>query len=216
MHYTNYGRNHYQSNMNVIYGVIGLNCGIFGYAWLLKEQAKDGFANGYINYTRNFTLSIRNFFADKNYKTLLTSTFAHADIVHLGCNMVSFYYLAKMLAWTPGFTPARLATVIIGSGLSGSLGWLYVQKMNNRNPNHQAVGFSGAVMGVGAVASVLYPGQRMLLYGIVPVPLWALTLGYAFYDGYYLHSENTGIAHAGHMGGLAFGVLYSILRGLKM
>jgi membrane associated rhomboid family serine protease len=37
-------------------------------------------------------------------------------------------------------------------------------------------------------------------------------LGYAAYDGYYLNSENSRIGHAGHLGGLAFGIGYYLLR----
>jgi membrane associated rhomboid family serine protease len=42
--------------------------------------------------------------------------------------------------------------------------------------------------------------------------------GYAIYDGYYLSSQTTSVAHAGHLGGTVFGILYYLakLRGLRL
>jgi membrane associated rhomboid family serine protease len=50
------------------------------------------------------------------------------------------------------------------------------------------------------------------IYGIIPLPLWATVAGYAVYDGYYLNDNNSRIGHAGHLGGLAFGIAYYLLR----
>ena len=56
------------------------------------------------------------------------------------------------------------------------------------------------------------------IYGIIPVPLWALMTGYAIYDGYYLSDSRSKIGHGGHLGGIAFGVVYYFakLRGLRL
>lgn len=76
----------------------------------------------------------------------------------------------------------------------------------------RGLGFSGALMGITSVAACLNPSARVALYGIVPVPLWGLVAGYAFFDGYYVNDANSRVAHAGHLGGLAFGVAYYLLR----
>lgn len=67
-------------------------------------------------------------------------------------------------------------------------------------------------MGVSTVATCFYPNVRMLLMGVVPMPLWALTAGYIIYDGYFLNDAGATIGHAGHLGGAAFGALYYLLR----
>ena len=72
----------------------------------------------------------------------------------------------------------------------------------------RGLGFSGAVMGVGSLAACLFPHQKLLLYGVVPVPFWLLIGGYFVYDGYFLGSQNTGVAHGGHLGGLVTGLLF--------
>lgn len=67
------------------------------------------------------------------------------------------------------------------------------------------------VMGLGTAAALLKPSATMLLFGVVPVPLWLLMGGYFFYDAYYLNRMDR-VGHAGHLGGLGFGVLYYMLR----
>jgi membrane associated rhomboid family serine protease len=82
----------------------------------------------------------------------------------------------------------------------------------------RGLGFSGALMGITSVAACLAPRAQVQLYGIIPMPLWGIVLGYAAYDGYYLNNANSRIGHAGHLGGLAFGIGYYLLRlrGLRM
>ena len=64
------------------------------------------------------------------------------------------------------------------------------------------------------VLVIFYPFEQFLLFWFIPVPLWALLSIYVVYD---LHpvllalagdQMFTGVAHASHLGGLAFGFLY--------
>jgi hypothetical protein len=69
-------------------------------------------------------------------------------------------------------------------------------------------------MGVMMLYTIFYPFETFLFCWFIPVPLWVLLGIYVLYD---LHpvlltlsgdQVFTGIAHAGHLGGLAFGLLY--------
>jgi membrane associated rhomboid family serine protease len=144
----------------------------------------------------------------------VTSVFAQAGVMHLAGNLLTVYYMGELVARTPGVTPIRLLVLVIGSGLAGSAFWLYQQNSKEGRQKYlsRALGFSGAVSGVGAVAAIMYPKVTAMIYGIVPMPLWALVGGYLLYDGYFLNSENTRIAHSGHLGGVAFGAVYYLLR----
>ena len=73
-------------------------------------------------------------------------------------------------------------------------------------------------MGAVTVVACFLPKQTVGIFGVIPVPLWLCVLGYGAYDGYYLDSQNTRTAHAGHLGGLAFGLAYYFLklRGLRL
>jgi hypothetical protein len=77
-----------------------------------------------------------------------------------------------------------------------------------------AIGASGAVMGVMMVYTIFYPFETFLLFWVLPVPLWALLALYVLYDVHpvllQLAGDQvfTGVANAGHLGGLAFGFVY--------
>jgi hypothetical protein len=77
-----------------------------------------------------------------------------------------------------------------------------------------AIGASGAVMGVIMLYACYYPRQTIRIMFIIPVEIRWLVLFYVIYD---LHPVllalagdrmYTGIAHAAHLGGLAFGFAY--------
>ena len=86
-----------------------------------------------------------------------------------------------------------LASVQIGQGGRGGL----------------LVGASGAVMATLAYFIWHNPHQELLLWGILPIPAWALGLLYFFSDvnGAYHGSGN--IAHFAHIGGALFGLAYA-------
>jgi membrane associated rhomboid family serine protease len=198
---------------------MGINISVFGYAMYLKAQMTQGFQQPFINFIRNMTLNLSDFRAG-TYLPIITSIFTHVDIIHLISNMFTVYFLGSFLASAPMITPMRYLTIALGSGITGSLGFLYHrgQKAQGGVDHTRGLGFSGVVMGISSVAACLAPSTRVLIWGIVPMPLWGLVTGYALYDGYYLDSKESRIGHAGHLGGLAFGIVYYFarLRGLRM
>ncbi|KAI5272229.1 hypothetical protein E4T47_04406 [Aureobasidium subglaciale] len=135
--------------------------------------------------------------------TVLTSAFAHIDPVHFAFNMLSLYNFCR------------------GSAVMGGFGFLYHRKRKisesspsdwqnkTRNYNSSALGASGAVMGIGALTACMVPNAPMQLM-LIPItfPLWVFVAGYGLVDSYFLDSPNSGIAHAGHLGGLVFGTAY--------
>lgn len=198
---------------------MGLNIAVFGYSMYAQGQARQGYYGNFEKYYKNMTMSLRDV---KNgfWWQPVTSMFAHANLMHIGFNLLTFWSLGGMLCSLP-VTPGQFAFLVLGSGLSGSLFWLAQKQMQAQagyNTPQRALGFSGALMGTTAVLASFLPKNRVALFGVVPVPLWLCVLGYGLYDGYYLDRQNTGIAHAGHLGGLGFGLAYYFLklRGLRL
>jgi len=200
---------------------MGVNVAIFGYGQYLFTAAQQGHVKGWINFNRNMTLNLEDF-KNGRWWPLLTSCFTHTNLMHLGSNMLSVYFLGGMLAASPAITPVHFLTIAVGSGLAGSALYLanrYRQvKERGTRDYTRGLGFSGAFMGISSVAACLMPRMKVAIWGIVPIPLWGLVVAYAAYDGYYLSSTDTRVAHAGHLGGLAFGIVYYLarLRGLKV
>ncbi|KAH7345986.1 hypothetical protein BKA66DRAFT_433641 [Pyrenochaeta sp. MPI-SDFR-AT-0127] len=211
-----------QANKAVLYTLMGANVAVFGYAMYLKAQAAQGFPQPFIKFMQNMTLNLSDF-RNGRWWTLLTANFTHVDIGHIFSNMFTLFFLGRFLAHAPQITPGRYLVIAVGSAVSGAAGYLCQQywkfQANPRMSDHnRGLGFSGAVMGISSVAACMAPTSKVLIYGIVPLPLWAMVAGYAVYDGYYLNSADTRVGHAGHLGGLAFGMVYYLarLRGFRV
>ena len=199
--------------MFLLKGLVGVNVAVFGYSIYATELAKQGYMDNFRKYYQNMTMSLRDV---KNgyYWQTITCMFAHSGIMHIAFNMITFWSLGGALAALP-VTPGQFMLIVFGSGLAGSLFWLGQENMKEQAgavSRQRAMGFSGALIGAVTVVACFMPKNQVQLFGVVPVPLWLLTVGYAVYDGYYLNSENTRTAHAGHLGGLAFGVAYYFLK----
>ncbi len=135
--------------------------------------------------------------------------------MHLAFNLFTFWSLGGALCRLP-VTPGQFTLIVLGSGLAGSLFWLVQKEMQEQAegfPTRQrALGFSGALMGTVSVVACFMPRNQVALFGVIPIPLWLCVVGYGVYDGYYVNSENTRVAHAGHLVGLAFGLAYYFLK----
>ncbi|KIV99858.1 uncharacterized protein PV09_08526 [Verruconis gallopava] len=158
---------------------------------------------------KNFLLATRNV-REGRWWVLITSAFSHISFWHLFVNMFTFQQLSQVLVYTPGLTASRhLAPLIFGSALAGSAAFLSHESASSRS-QRVGLGFSGVVSGVVTSAACLMPHQQMLLFGVVPLPLWALAIGYIAYDTYAMDGD-TSVAHDAHVGGAIFGGAFYML-----
>jgi hypothetical protein len=77
------------------------------------------------------------------------------------------------------------------------------------SPSAAVVGASAAVYAVLLAFALYWPHERILIWGILPVPAWALAtmlVAGSLYAG--VSGSNSGTAHFAHLGGLAFGFAY--------
>jgi len=204
----------YKSASNVLYALIGLNSAIF-IAWNVAAGVLPGLEPRQrirlLNFmSRNFVCSKANVDQGR-WWTVVTSTFSHQSLMHIIGNMFSLHAFGSVVA-AVGIGPLNTIIITLGAGLAGSLGYLYHE--SSKSPWERsagAMGASGSVMGMGAAAACLAPKVTMLLFGVVPVPLWALMIGYGVIDNYYLDRQ-TKVAHSGHIGGMIFGGMYYFAR----
>ena len=77
----------------------------------------------------------------------------------------------------------------------------------------RCLGASGGVCGVIILYAWLFPQKTLLLYGIIPLPMWAIGVLIVVMDatGAAGHSGEGGIAYSVHLGGAACGTLYYFL-----
>jgi membrane associated rhomboid family serine protease len=137
--------------------------------------------------------------AEGEWWRLLTATFLHYGLIHLGMNMLVLWFIGPALE--EYFGHWRYLLVYIVSGLAGSAGALVW------SPNALTVGASGAIWGIMGAALVL-EARRIWVFGGQAMGLVVFNLLITFLI--------PGISIGGHIGGLIGGGLcalaYSSIR----
>ena len=129
--------------------------------------------------------------ADGEWYRLITSTFLHAGLIHLGFNMFVLWYVGSPVEQAIG--RGRFLALYIVSGLAGSAGAVIV------SPDAVTVGASGAIFGVLGAALVL-ERQRNYVLGGQALGLIVVNLVITFVFP-------STISIGGHVGGLIGGAL---------
>jgi membrane associated rhomboid family serine protease len=159
---------------------------------------------------QNFLLSVQNL-KEGRFWTLVTSAFSHISPGHLFFNMLAFHQLGQVLVYTTGLKAVRhFGILILGSALAGSTAFLSHEGAMGPHVQRVGLGFSAVVSGVVTAAACLMPHQRVLMFGVIPLPLWALGIGYVVYDTYSMEGDST-VAHDAHIGGAIFGGIWYML-----
>jgi len=153
--------------------------------------------------------------------TFLTSMFLHADIIHLGGNMLFLYVFGDNVEDTFGHVRYLLFYLIAGIAASS----LHIAAaLSLGESGIPAIGASGAIAGVLGAYFVLYPRSRILtlvfLFWITIVAIPAVIfLGLWFvYQFLYgtLAGAGGGVAYWAHIGGFIAGVVFGVAwRGRK-
>ena len=122
---------------------------------------------------------------------VITAGFLHANLIHLGFNMLLLYQLGAILE--PAMGRLRFTAVYFTSLLTGSFGVLLL------SPNSPTVGASGAVFGL---MGAMFVAQRAR--GIDP---FASGIGGIIIINLVLTFSMRGISIGGHVGGLIGGLV---------
>jgi len=154
--------------------------------------------------------------------TLFTSMFLHADLLHLGGNMLFLYIFGDNVEDT--FGHGRYLVFYFLSGIVADVAFLWTQLFFGDVGmwSIPSIGASGAIAGVLGAYLILYPKARILtlvltwwIY-IVPIPA-VFFLGFWFvyqllYGMLTLGIEAvTGIAYWAHIGGFVAGIFFGLV-----
>ena len=134
--------------------------------------------------------------------TVFTYMFLHAGIGHLIFNMIGLFFFGPRLEDRLG-SRGFLGLYFL-SGLGGAaFSFLFAREF-------PVVGASAAVYGVLLGFAMLWPHERIYIWGILPVPAWLLA-GLLVFGSLYAGinpSSQSRTAHFAHLGGLAFGFVF--------
>lgn len=143
---------------------------------------------------------------------ILTSAFCHDrhGLFHILFNMLGLIWFGIALEYMYGQREFLLFYLVAGilSGLA------YVGLDLWTGESVPAIGASGAVMGVLMLYACHYPYHTIRIWFFFPIEMRWLVLIYVAFDLHPLLLQlagdpvYTGVAHAAHLGGLAFGFVY--------
>ena len=159
----------------------------------------------------NFTMVPADILQGKNLHTLLTSMFLHADIFHLGGNMLFLYIFGDNIE--DAFGHFRYLLFYLICGVVADFAHI-LSLTTSADLLIPTLGASGAISGVLGAYIVMYPKAKILtlllirLVWIVPIPA-VVFLGFWFLLQLLYTSLGTGggVAYWAHIGGFVAGMV---------
>ena len=181
--------------------------------FILMEICKAYYADGFIKIFEYFALS-NDGMAHGYLWQFLSFQFLHAGGSHFVGNMLALFFLGRMVESMVG--GKRFLMLFITSGLIGGVFQTILGLVFPNVYGLPVVGASAGVCGLLAALAALMPETEMLVFFVFPVKIKYIALFGAIVAAFYVVVPAwPGVAHAAHLGGMAFGWFFvrKILHG---
>lgn len=149
------------------------------------------------NFTNFFMLVSGDVFARP--WILLTHMFLHGGVNHLLFNMYALFIFGPMLEQRIG--TRRFLLIYLASGIIAAFISSFFYRFS--------LGASGAIMGMLGTLIILMPDLGLLLFFVIPMPLWMAGVIYALIDIFGIFFPS-GVGNIAHLVGMTFGLLYGV------
>jgi membrane associated rhomboid family serine protease len=151
------------------------------------------------------------FARNRQYATMISSGFVHADLGHLIFNMVTFWFFAFPLEAHVG-TGRFLSVYLLGLVLSHTCTYF-----KHKNDVHYAsLGASGAISAVLFAYIVYFPATKLFIFPLpIPIPAVVFAIGYVGYSYWASLQKRGRINHDAHLCGALSGLLFVAVTDLQ-
>jgi membrane associated rhomboid family serine protease len=195
--------------------ILALNLLVFGAWQVAKAQGGLPFIPGSGEpsvlgwfMTLNFMVSSKLVLAG-HWWGLLTSVFSHEGFFHFLINMVVLWSFGSLLERLWG--PRLFSGFYLVAGVVASISHCLVSSILIGNASELAVGASGAISGLLIAYALMFPKQKILLFGVIPLPAMVAALLFVALDLWGLSAQAQGgglpIGHGAHLGGALAGLV---------
>ena len=181
--------------------IIFLNMVIY-FLWIAADEVGMPFME------RNFLVSWQAL-AEGRWWTLLSSVFSHNMFFHFLINMLVLNNFGILLEMVLG--RAFLLRFYLIAGVVSSFTHAVVSAGLMGAPELPALGASGAISGLVLIFCLMFPREKILILGLIPIPaLWGAIV-FVGLDLWGLIAQASGgglpIGHGAHLGGAFTGVV---------
>ena len=179
------------------YVFLGIMVGVYVLEWVVAFAAPDLFDDLFL---------IEADFIRQPW-TLITSIFAHSlvqfsHILFNGLVLLFFGSTTERLIGTRRFT-----WLFLGAGVAGGIAQVVLTEFIF-DVESAGLGASGAIQGVMGTLVVIAPRLTVLVFFVIPAPLWALTIFYVLADLVGAITPGSRVGHFAHLAGLATGLIF--------
>jgi membrane associated rhomboid family serine protease len=142
---------------------------------------------------------------------LVTYAFLHdpSSVLHIALNMFALWMFGPAAEWVLG--SRRFGFYYLACVIGAALAQLFIVPAMYAQGG-ETIGASGGIFGLLVFFGLAFPRQRIYVYFAIPMPAWAFVTLYAAVElwlGVFGRSDS--VAHFGHVGGMATGVLLFLL-----
>ncbi|QEH34329.1 Rhomboid protease GluP [Aquisphaera giovannonii] len=172
--------------------LIVINCAVFLLTQSLNQES---------DFVRHWLMATpEGIFHQGKVWELWTATFLHGNIWHLVFNMLFLWFVGREMESLLGGRDF-LAFYLASAGVS-TLAWAAIHELGPLGGRSvPMLGASGAVTAVVTLFTLYYPRREILLFFILPMPMWVALAIYLFFP---LFQPSRDVAYESHLAGAAF------------
>jgi membrane associated rhomboid family serine protease len=184
--------------------LIGITCAV----WLAQLATRDAPGGG----VTAFGVYDTRLILQGEVWRLFTPIFLHSErsLLHIIFNMLILYWVGRQLE--ERFGSREFVTFYLSAGVFAEVVNLAVE-VAGLAPFSRGLGASGAVTAALVLYAFLYPRQQVLVFFVLPMPIWLAVVIYVVMDtlgALGARLDNEPVAYVVHLGGALFGAAYHL------